>query len=280
MLTIRLAHSPDADDAFMFYALAKEKIDTNGLRFEHTLKDIETLNREAKTGTYEVTALSFHAYPYLQDRYQLLRCGASFGEDYGPLVVSRRPLAPKGLSHKTIAIPGAWTSAALLLQLAVEAPHTRVIPFGQIPRAVQQGEVKAGVIIHESQLTYAEEGLHPVLDLGKWWHQTTGLPAPLGGNAVRRDLPEPTRRQIARMIHQSIRYGLDHREAALTYALSFGRGLDKRKADRFVGMYVNERTLDFGEEGIRAIETLLNTGKQKTGLPPLASPRTSWLLDA
>ena len=276
MTTIRLAHSPDSDDAFMFYALATGAIDTGDLRFEHVLDDIETLNRMAFEGAYEVTAVSIHAYAHLDDRYALLNSGASMGDGYGPVVVAREPLAPEALAEAEVAVPGTLTSAALALALWHPSLRTRVIPFDEILPAVARGDVAAGVVIHEGQLTYADEGLVRIVDLGRWWAETTGgLPLPLGGNVIRRDLGEPLMRRIAGLLEASIRYALEHREAALDHAMAYGRGLDREKADRFVGMYVNGLTLDYGERGRRAVETFLQRAYEARAIPRV--PRLDFL---
>jgi 1,4-dihydroxy-6-naphthoate synthase len=269
---IRLGHSPDPDDAFMFYALAEELIPTDGFRFEHVLRDIETLNDWAREGRLEVTALSVHAYAYLSDRYRLLPHGASMGERYGPMVVAREPLDPAALPGLRVAIPGVLTSAFLQLQLAVGRIADPVItPFDRILDVVEAGEVDAGLVIHEGQLTYASQGLESILDLGEWWHGLTGgLPLPLGANAVRRDLDEgDTLPRLSRLLRRSIAYGLEHRPGALAHAERFGRGLDRALADRFVGMYVNDRTLDYGEDGRAAVAELLRRGHE-AGLIPSA----------
>jgi len=262
---IRLGHSPDPDDAFMFHALADELIPTDGFRFEHVLRDIETLNDWAKEGRLEVTAVSVHAYAYLSDRYRLLPHGASMGEQYGPIVVARGPLDPAELPRLRVAIPGVLTSAFLELQLAVgRIADPVIVPFDRILDVVEAGEVDAGLVIHEGQLTYETQGLQSVLDLGEWWHELTGgLPLPLGANAVRRDLDEgDTLPRLSRILRDSIAYGLEHRQAALAYAEGFGRGLDRGLADRFVGMYVNDRTLDYGEDGRAAVAELLRRGHE------------------
>jgi len=262
---IRLGHSPDPDDAFMFYALAEELIPTDGFRFEHVLRDIETLNEWAREGRLEVSALSVHAYAYLSDRYRLLPHGASMGERYGPIVVAREPVEPAELPRLRVAVPGLLTSAFLELQLAVGRIADPVItPFDRILDVVEAGEVDAGLVIHEGQLTYASQGLELVMDLGEWWHELTGgLPLPLGANAVRRDLDEgDTLPRLSRLLRESIAYGLEHRPGALAHAERFGRGLDRGLADRFVGMYVNERTLDYGEEGRAAVAELLRRGHE------------------
>jgi 1,4-dihydroxy-6-naphthoate synthase len=257
MRTITVAHSPDADDAFMFHALANEKIDTGDLRFTHELVDIETLNQRAFHGQYDVTALSFHAYAHLADRYALLPCGASFGEDYGPKIIARAPLSREALAAVTVAIPGPLTTAALALQLYLPGVAVTPYPFDRILPAVAAGEVAAGVIIHEGQLTYGDSGLVELVDLGVWWKAETGLPLPLGGNGIRRDLPEALQRRIATYLRASIDYALAHRTEALAYALSFARDLDPGKADTFVGMYVNAVTQDYGDRGRAAVRALL-----------------------
>ncbi len=264
---IRLGHSPDPDDAFMFHALADELIPTDGFRFEHVLRDIETLNDWAKEGRLEVTAVSIHAYAYLSDRYRLLPHGASMGEQYGPMVVVRDEarIEPAELPNLRVAIPGVLTSAFLELQLAVgRIADPVIVPFDRILDVVEAGEVDAGLVIHEGQLTYQTQGLRSIIDLGEWWHELTGgLPLPLGGNAVRRDLDEgDTMRRLSRILRDSIAYGLEHRQAALAYAEGFGRGLDRGLADRFVGMYVNDRTLDYGDDGKAAVAELLRRGHE------------------
>jgi 1,4-dihydroxy-6-naphthoate synthase len=262
---IRLGHSPDPDDAFMFYALAEELIPTDGFRFEHVLRDIETLNAWAREGRLEVTALSVHAYAYLSDRYRLLPHGASMGERYGPIVVARGDLDPAELPRLRVAVPGRLTSAFLQLQLAVgPIDEPLITPFDRILDVVEAGEADAGLVIHEGQLTYARQGLRSVLDLGEWWHGLTGgLPLPLGANAVRRDLDQgDTLPRLSRLLRASIAYGLEHRQGALAHAERFGRGLDEELADRFVGMYVNDRTLDYGEDGRAAVAELLRRGHE------------------
>ena len=260
---ITVAHSPDSDDAFMFYALAENRIDSGEFEFRHVLKDIETLNRNALEGRYEVTAISFHAYAFLCDRYSLLDSGASMGDRYGPLVVSKRPMKPGDLKGKVIAIPGTMTSAFLILKLFEPDFTPVVVPFDQVFQAVADDRADGGLVIHEGQLTYASLGLHAVIDLGEWWHRDTGLPLPLGGNAIRKDLGSTAISRIARILKQSIQYGLDHREQALAYAMGFAGDLDPRLADRFVGMYVNERTLGYGAPERRAVQLLLDRGYQK-----------------
>jgi 1,4-dihydroxy-6-naphthoate synthase len=277
-LRIRVGHSPDPDDAFMFYALAREKIPTGAYRFEHELVDIETLNRRAFSGELELTALSLHAYAYLTDRYVLCTCGASMGERYGPIVVARASTAWEELRRATIAVPGTLTTAYLLLRicLGVDFPHV-VVPFNQILDAVAEGRyqgqpVAAGLIIHEGQLTYRRQGLELVIDTGQWWFERTGLPLPLGANAIRKDLPPATIGQVHRLLLESIRYALEHRAEALGYALGFGRGLDAAEADRFVAMYVNQWTLDFGSRGRQAVTRLLAEGHAAGVIPKLVVP--------
>ncbi len=273
---LNLAHSPDSDDAFMFYALATRKIPTGGLSFVHVLEDIESLNQKAKEELYDITAVSFHAYAYLADRYVLLPCGASFGDRYGPIVVAASP-TPFGagratadsanLKGKRVAVPGKMTTAYLTLRLYEPEFEPLVLPFDRILDAVAKRAADAGVVIHEGQLTFAQKGLKKILDLGEWWHGETGFPLPLGGNVVRRSLPHETRREISRLVRESIRYALNHREEALAYAMQFARGLDHSTADRFVSMYVNEWTLDYGERGRRAVQTLLDRGFERGLLP-------------
>lgn len=272
MRTITVAHSPDADDAFMFYALAHELIDTGDLRFTHTLCDIETLNQAAAREQYDVTALSFHGYAYCTEQYLLLPCGASFGDDYGPKVIARRAYSRTELADLTIAVPGALTTAALTLQLYSPGVAMRLYPFDAILPAVANGEAEAGVIIHEGQLTYADEGLVQHVDLGVWWKKGIGLPLPLGGNGIRRALPADVRHQVAHCLRRAIDYALDHREAALEYALSFGRGLDPTKADTFVGMYVNDITRDYGAQGRQAVSRLLEYAYESRIIPQRVEP--------
>jgi 1,4-dihydroxy-6-naphthoate synthase len=261
---ISIAHSPDSDDAFMFYGLATNKVQVPGLRFTHTLCDIQTLNQKAMDGdgegVYDVTAISFHAYPYLQDHYALMTCGGSVGEGYGPMIVAPRACSQSEIKRKTIAIPGKLTTAYLALTLFAPGIETEVVPFDQIIPSVLQGKYEAGLIIHEGQLTYDQSGLHRIVDLGRWWLQITGLPLPLGGNAIRRSLGSELISSVSAALRDSIRYALDHREQALAYAMQFARDLDRQMADRFVGMYVNERTLDYGQEGKEAIRRLLDMG--------------------
>jgi 1,4-dihydroxy-6-naphthoate synthase len=265
---ITVGHSPDPDDAFMFYALAHDKLDTGDLQFRHVLQDIETLNRRALRGELEVTAISIHAYASLLDKYALLPSGCSMGDRYGPMVVARRPLTIEQLKSARIAVPGTLTTAFLTLRLLLPDGFTyEVLPFDRILDAVAQGQFDAGLIIHEGQLTFQNQGLHLVADLGVWWQEKTGLPLPLGGNVVRRDLGLPTMRTISRLLKESIRYSLDHRDAALEYALHYARDMDKSLADRFVGMYVNEWTLDYGERGREAVRRLLQEGHRAGVIP-------------
>lgn len=257
-MDIRIAHSPDSDDAFMFYALAKEKLPTGKFHFTHTLQDIETLNRKALSGEYEITAISFHAYIHIAEKYVLLPSGASMGDRYGPMIVAREPWEKSELRGKKIAVPGEMTTAFLTLKLFQPDFQSVVIPFDRIMAAVQNKEADAGLLIHEGQLTYEAHHLHKIVDLGEWWNQTTGLPLPLGGNVIRKDLGKENIRDLSLLLRKSIQYALDHREEALAYAMQFARDLDTKTADRFVGMYVNERTLDYGEEGRLAVQTLFD----------------------
>jgi 5,8-dihydroxy-2-naphthoate synthase len=271
-VTLRLGHSPDPDDAFMFYPLACEKMDTQGIQFQQVLHDIETLNRMALDGEIEITAASVHAYAHLSGRYAILPCGGSFGDGYGPLLVGRRPMTAQDLPDKLIAIPGTLTSAYLALRLFAGEVKTTVVPFDQIPDFVLQGKSDLGLLIHEGQLTYAAAGLYKVADLGAWWKAETGLPLPLGVNVIRKDLGEERCRQVARMLRDAIEYSLSHREEALTYAMQFGRGLERSLADRFVGMYVNDLTRDAGSSGRRAIAEFLERGHSAGYLPEKTRP--------
>ena len=264
---ITVAHSPDSDDAFMFYALATNKVRVPGLQFKHTLCDIETLNRKAFEGVYDVTAISFHAYPYLQDKYALLPSGGSVGDGYGPMIVSSRRLTLDEVKQRTVAIPGTLTTAFLALKLLAPEVATEVVAFDQIIPAIKAGRYEAGLIIHEGQLTYEKSGLHKVVDLGKWWRDPTGLPLPLGGNAVRRDLGPELIAQLSTALKDSIHYALEHREPALEYAMQFARDLDQQLANRFVSMYVNERTLDYGDDGREGVRRLLDLGYQRGLIP-------------
>ncbi len=267
---IRVGNSPDPDDAFMFYALAHDKLDTGGLRFEHQLQDIETLNRRALKGELEVTAISLHAYAHLLDKYALLPSGCSMGDKYGPMVVARQAMSLDQLAKAKIAVPGTLTTAFLTLRLLLPGGFKyEVIPFDQILDAVAAGKFDAGLIIHEGQLTFQNQGLQLLVDLGVWWYEKTGLPLPLGGNVVRRDLGAQTMHDISRLLKESIQYSLDHRDAALTYALKYARDMDKSLADKFVGMYVNDWTLDYGPRGREAVRRLL-TEAHKAGVIPSA----------
>lgn len=275
---IRVGHSPDPDDAFMFFALAKDRIDTGPYRFVHELVDIETLNRRAFQGELELTALSLHAYAHLHDRYVLCPCGASMGDQYGPMVVAKQPAPLESFRNKTIAVPGTLTTAYLALRMCLgnDFQHV-VVPFDQILEVTVAGRhegqaIDAGLIIHEGQLTYAEDNLHLIVDLGKWWHEKTSLPLPLGANGIRKDLGPEAAKEITRLLKASIKYGLDHRAEALEYALGFGRGLDRSKADQFVGMYVNDWTLDFGPRGREAVARLLAEGHRTGVIPQLVVP--------
>jgi 1,4-dihydroxy-6-naphthoate synthase len=264
---ITVAHSPDSDDAFMFYGLATNKVRVPGLRFAHTLCDIETLNRKAMDGegVYDVTAISFHAYPYIQQNYALLPSGGSVGDGYGPMIVATRAFSQSEIKRKRIAVPGTLTTAYLALRLFAPGIETEVVPFDQIIPQVLEGKYEAGLIIHEGQLTYSKSGLQRVVDLGKWWLKITGLPLPLGGNAIRRSLGPELISGVATALRESIQYALDHRDEALAYAMQFARDLDPQLADKFVGMYVNERTLDYGPDGREAVRRLLDMG-HKAGI--------------
>ena len=266
-MEIRVAHSPDSDDAFMFYALASGKISTGNYHFIHVLEDIESLNQKAVRGVYEVTAISIHAYAYVSDKYALLPSGASMGDRYGPIVVSREPWDPADMPSKKIAVPGTMTSAYLALKLFQPNLDHVVISFDQIMDAVQRGVVDGGLLIHEGQLTYAQAGLKKIIDLGEWWHDTTGLPLPLGGNVIRRDLGMTHIRQVSRLIKESIRFALDNREDALQHAMQYARDLNPGMADRFVSMYVNQRTLDYGEEGRKAVRRMLQDAYDNKLIP-------------
>ena len=286
---LKLGHSPDPDDAFMFYGLAKEKLETGPYRFEHILQDIQTLNQRAMNGELEITAISIHAYPYVAEKYALTSCGSSMGDKYGPMIIARQPMTIEQLHGKHIAIPGKLTTAFLTTQLclgqgarkmAASNPKSKiqnpkftytVVPFDQIPAYVRDGKADAGLIIHEGQLTYQKLGLHLVVDLGAWWYERTKLPLPLGGNCIRKDLGPQVCQEVTDIIKQSIQYSLDHRAEAVEYSLQFGRDLDRKLADQFVGMYVNNWTLDYGPVGRSAIERLLKEGADK-GIVPSAGP--------
>ncbi len=259
--TITLAHSPDADDAFMFYALAAGRVDTEDRKYEHVLKDIQSLNEDAKRGTFDVTAISFHAYPYVRGNYRLLTCGASFGDGYGPMLVAKTPIRPAEVEGLVVAIPGELTTAALVTRMWFGRAKIKpvVVPFDKVIDVVQKGLVRAGVIIHEAQVTYKQHNLVRIVDFGQWWaEQTEGLPLPLGGNGIRRDIPKPLATKIALDLKRSIAYALGHREEALAHAMKYARDLPKEKADQFVAMYVNDLTLDYGERGRQAVAELLD----------------------
>lgn len=265
--TISVAHSPDSDDAFMFYGLATNKLDTGKLKFEHTLKDIQSLNEDAKNGVYDVTAVSFHAYAYISDKYALLPHGASIGDKYGPIVVSREPRNAEDIGKMKIAIPGEMTSAFLALRLYNQDFEYVVIPFDEIIDEVKRGRVDAGLLIHEGQLFYKQIGLDKVLDLGEWWFEKTGLPLPMGGNVIRRDLGEDLMIEVSKYLKQSIEFSLNNREDALAYAMQFARDMSPELADRFVAMWVNNLTLDYGERGREGVRRLLQEGFEKGIIP-------------
>lgn len=266
---IRIAHSPDSDDAFMFYALTQDLLDTSGLRIEHRLEDIETLNQAAFEGTYEITALSIHAYAHLHERYALMPSGASFGDGYGPVVVSKEPLTRDDLAGVTVAVPGELTTAHLALRLWQPEVETTIVPFDEIFGVVAAGDAQAGVVIHEGQLTYGDEGFHAVQDLGVWWQEETDGPLPLGANGIRKDLDAELQKRLCRLLRDSIQYALDHRQEALSYAIRYARELeeDPVRSDRFVGMYVNHWTLDYGEAGRRAVQLLLDRAYEEGLIP-------------
>jgi 1,4-dihydroxy-6-naphthoate synthase len=266
-LRISLAHSPDSDDAFMFYGLAAGHVASEGLEVVHSLQDIQTLNEEARRGVHEVTAISFHAYPYVADKYALMPCGGSIGDGYGPLLVAREGIAPGDVAGRTVAVPGTLTTAYLALKLFAPGVSTRVVPFDRILDEVGEGRAEVGLIIHEGQLTFGGHGLSKVVDLGAWWKHETGLPLPLGGNAVRRDLGPELMARLTRLVRETVRYSLDHREEALAHAMRYARGMERGIADRFVGMWVNEMTLDCGERGRRAVQELLDRGHAAGVIP-------------
>lgn len=265
--TITVAHSPDSDDAFMFYGLATNKLETEGLKFEHTLKDIQTLNEDAKNGVFDVTAISFHAYAYVSDKYALLPHGASIGDKYGPIVVTKEPREVSELPSMKIAVPGEMTSAYLALRLYNRDFEHVVVPFDEIIDYVKAGKADAGLLIHEGQLFYNQLGLHKVLDLGEWWYEKTELPLPMGGNVIRRDLGKDLMEQVSKHLHRSIEYSMENREDALAYAMQFARDMEPALADRFVAMWVNDLTLDYGERGREGVKRLLAEG-HKAGLIP------------
>jgi 1,4-dihydroxy-6-naphthoate synthase len=268
-MKISLAHSPDSDDAFMFYGLAKGKVASGDLEVQHVLQDIESLNRAAEQGRHEVTAISFHAYPYVADRYALMPCGGSIGDGYGPLLVAREPLDPQEARRRRIAVPGERTTAFLALKLFAPEAETYVVPFDTILDEVEQGRADLGLVIHEGQLTFRGQGLHKIVDLGAWWKDETGLPLPLGGNAVRRDLGIELMQRLTRLVRETVSYSLAHRAEALEYALTFARGMNPNVADRFVGMWVNDMTVDCGPRGREAVQTLLDRG-HAAGIIPRA----------
>jgi 1,4-dihydroxy-6-naphthoate synthase len=265
--TITLAHSPDSDDAFMFYGLATNKLETDGLKFAHTLRDIQSLNEDAKNGVFDVTAISFHAYAYVADKYALLPHGASIGDKYGPIVVSKEPRKPEEISDMVIAVPGELTSAFLALKIYSPDFKYKVVPFDQIIDTVKNGDADAGLLIHEGQLFYMQEGLDKVLDLGEWWHERTGLPLPMGGNAIKRDLGNDLMHQVSNALHRSIVYSMENREDALAYAMQFARDMPVELADRFVAMWVNDLTLDYGERGKEGVRRLLQEGYDAGVIP-------------
>ncbi|MDQ3473001.1 MAG: ABC transporter substrate-binding protein [Acidobacteriota bacterium] len=264
---ISVAHSPDSDDAFMFYGLATNKLATGTINFTHVLKDIQHLNEEAMRGTYDVTAVSFHVYAYIADKYALLPHGASIGDKYGPIVVSHEPVKAEELSNLKIAIPGTLTSAFLALKIYNPDFKYEVVPFDKIIETVQSKRCDAGLLIHEGQLFYESIGLHKVLDLGEWWHEKTGLPLPMGGNVIRRDLGTATMKEVSRLLRESIQYSLDNRDDALQYAMQFARDMDIELADRFVAMWVNDLTLDYTERGRTAVQRLLDEGFERGIIP-------------
>ena len=264
---ITVAHSPDSDDAFMFYGLATNKLETNNLKFEHTLKDIQTLNEDAKNGVYDVTAVSFHAYAYISDKYALLPHGASIGDKYGPILVSKEKRAIEEIPNMKIAIPGELTSAFLALRIYNQDFEYVVVPFDEIIETVQNGKADAGLLIHEGQLFYKQIGLAKVLDLGEWWFEKTGLPLPMGGNVIRRELGADLMKEVSKYLHQSIVYSMENREDALAYAMQFARDMPPELADRFVAMWVNDLTLDYGQRGRDAVKLLLKEGFEKGIIP-------------
>ncbi len=264
---IKVAHSPDSDDAFMFYGMATNKMRVPGVKFTHTLCDIETLNRKALDGYYDITAVSFHAYPYIQDKYAIMPSGGSVGEGYGPMIVASRNIPLEEIASVKIAVPGTMTTAYLALKLFAPDVVTEVVPFDEIIPKLLEGRYEAGLIIHEGQLTFNKAGLHRIVDMGKWWRDLTGMPLPLGGNAIKRELGPALTTSCCNALRSSIQYALDHRDEALQYAMQFARDLDVQQADKFVGMYVNERTLDYGKDGREAISKLLEMGYERGIIP-------------
>lgn len=269
--TITVAHSPDSDDAFMFYGLATNKLDTGKLKFEHVLKDIQTLNENAEEGVYDVSAISFHAYAYVSDKYALLPHGASIGDKYGPIIVSNEPRKSEDIGKMKIAVPGEMTSAYLALRIYNQDFEHVVVPFDEIMDYVKQGKADAGLLIHEGQLYYKQQGFDKILDLGEWWYEKTGLPLPMGGNVIRRDLGEDLMREVSKYLKQSIQFSLDNREDALAYAMQFARDMPPELADRFVAMWVNDLTLDYGDRGRKAVKLLLDEGYEKGIIPSKAN---------
>jgi 1,4-dihydroxy-6-naphthoate synthase len=267
MREITIAHSPDSDDAFMFYALVNGKIKSDGLKFVNVLSDIETLNRKAFEGVYDVTAISFHAYAYVSDKYILLPSGSSMGLGYGPILVSKKEFEPRDLKNFLVGVPGTLTSAFLILKIFEPEVKYKVIQFDKIIEAVINDEVDAGLLIHEGQLTYSNSGLKKIIDFGNWWQRETGLPLPLGGNVVKKELGFELASKISNLLRESVRYAMENRDEALRYALKFARGMDEKLADKFVGMYVNELTLDCGEVGKKAIQLFLDLGYEKGLIP-------------
>jgi 1,4-dihydroxy-6-naphthoate synthase len=264
---ITLGHSPDPDDAFMFYALAADKIPTDGLSFRHVIEDIETLNRRAMNAELDITAISIHAYAYVLDQYALLTSGASMGDNYGPLVISRDEMSIDDLRNASIAVPGEMTTAYMALRLCVGDVNTTVIPFDKIMEAVERGETDAGLLIHEGQLTYAARGFNKVVDLGEWWKSETGLPLPLGGNAIKKSLGPELIEKVSGLLRESIEYGLEHRQVAVRHSMKYGRGMEESLTDKFVGMYVNDYTIDYGEQGREAVRLLLQRGYEAGVIP-------------
>lgn len=265
--TITVAHSPDSDDAFMFYGLATNKLETDGLKFEHTLKDIQSLNEDARNGVFDVTAISFHAYAYVSDKYALLPHGASIGDKYGPILVAKEAREPSEIRTMKIAVPGELTSAFLALKIYQPNFEYIVVPFDEIIDAVKRGDADAGLLIHEGQLFYNQMGLYKVLDLGEWWHEKTGLPLPMGGNVIRRDLGPELMSKVSKCLHRSIEYSMENREDALAYAMQFARDMQPELADRFVAMWVNDLTLDYGERGREGVRRLLKEGYEAGIIP-------------
>lgn len=267
MKEITIAHSPDSDDAFMFYALVNNKINTGNLKFINILNDIETLNRKALEGVYDVTAISFHAYAYVSDRYALMPCGASMGLGYGPILVAKEKFDPADIKKFTVGVPGTLTSAFFVLKIFEPEVKYKVIQFDKIMDAVSNGEVDAGLLIHEGQLTYSNSGLFKIIDFGEWWYKQTSLPLPLGGNAIKVELGSQLIKEVSRYVYESIKYAIENRNEALEYALKFARGMNDKLADKFIGMYVNEFTLNYGEEGRKAVQLFLDMGFERGLIP-------------